>query len=123
MQTYKNIDGYIAAQPPEYRASLEKIRQTIRKAAPEAEEYIGYGMPGFKMGWTLVYFALFSKHIGFYPGASWVANFKKELSDYKTSKGAIQFPLDNPVPFDIIKNITEFRVGENREKSWKKRKQ
>ncbi len=70
MLTYKNIDDYIAAQPAEYRASLEKIRQTIRKAAPEAEEYIGYGMPGFRMNGTLVYFALFSKHIGFYPGAS-----------------------------------------------------
>ena len=121
MQTYNNIDDYIAAQPREYQASLEKIRQTIRETAPEAEEYIGYGMPGFKMGWTLVYFALFSKHIGFYPGASWVANFKKELSGYKTSKGAIQFPLDNPIPFDIIKKITEFRVEENREKLWKKK--
>lgn len=121
MLTYKNIDDYIAAQPAEYRANLEKIRQTIKKSAPEAEEYIGYGMPGFKMGGTLVYFALFSKHIGFYPGASGVANFKKELSDYKTSKGAIQFPLDNPIPFDIIKNITEFRVEENRAKLWKKK--
>lgn len=70
MQTYKNIEAYISAQPKEHQASLEKIRQTIRKATPEAEEYIGYGMPGFKMGGTLVYFALFSKHIGFYPGAS-----------------------------------------------------
>ncbi|MBP7774026.1 DUF1801 domain-containing protein [Candidatus Gracilibacteria bacterium] len=121
MNTYKNIDDYIAAQPREYQASLEKIRQTIRETAPEAEEYIGYGMPGFKMGGTLVYFALFSKHIGFYPGASGVANFKKELSGYKTSKGAIQFPLDNPIPFDIIKKITEFRVEENREKLWKKK--
>lgn len=121
MLTYKNIDDYIAAQPAEYRASLEKIRQTIRKAAPEAEEYIGYGMPGFKMGWTLVYFALFSKHIGFYPGASWVAHFGKVLSNFKTSKGAIQFPLDNPIPFDIIKAITEFRVEENRAKLWKRK--
>ena len=122
MQTYKNIDDYITAQPVEYRASLEKIRQAIKKAAPEAEEYIGYGMPGFKMGGTLVYFALFSKHFGFYPGASWVANFKKELRDYKTSKGAIQFPLDNPIPFDIIKKITKLRVEENREKMWSKKK-
>jgi uncharacterized protein YdhG (YjbR/CyaY superfamily) len=121
MHTYQNIDDYIAAQPTEYRASLEKVRQTIKTAAPEAEEYIGYGMPGFKMGWTLVYFALFSQHIGFYPGVSWVANFKKELYGYKTSKGAIQFPLDNPVPFDIIKKITEFRVEENRAKLWKKK--
>lgn len=121
MKTYKNIDDYIAAQPLEYRARLEKIRQMIKKAAPEAEEYIGYGMPGFKMGWALVYFALFSKHIGFYPGASGVANFKKELSDYRTSKGAIQFPLDNPIPFDSIKKITEFRVEENRAKLWKKK--
>ena len=122
MQTYKNIDDYITAQPAEYRANLEKIRKTIRKAAPEAVEYIGYGMPGFKMGWTLVYFALFSKHIGFYPGASGVAHFQKELSRYKTSKGAIQFPLDKPIPFDVIKNITEFRVEENREKMWSKKK-
>lgn len=70
MHTYKNIDEYIAAQPVEHRASLEKMRQTIKKAAPEAQEYIGYGMPGFKMGGALVYFALCSKHIGFYPGAS-----------------------------------------------------
>jgi uncharacterized protein YdhG (YjbR/CyaY superfamily) len=68
------------------------------------------------MGGALVYFALFSKHIGFYPGASGVANFKKELSGYKTSKGAIQFPLDNTIPFDSIKKITEFRVRENRAK-------
>ncbi len=121
MKTYKTIDDYIAAQPLEYRAHLEKIRQTIKKAAPEAEEYIGYGMPGFKMGGALVYFALFSKHIGFFSGASGVANFKKELSDYRTSKGAIQFPLDNPIPFDSIKNITEFRVEENRAKLWKKK--
>ena len=114
MKTYNNIDDYIAAQPAEYRASLKKIRQTIRETAPEAEEYIGYGMPGFRMNGALVYFALFSKHIGFYPGASGVANFKKELSGYKTSKGAIQFPLDKPIPFAIIKMITEFRVEENR---------
>jgi uncharacterized protein YdhG (YjbR/CyaY superfamily) len=74
------------------------------------------------MGRTLVYFALFSKHIGFYPGASGVTHFQKELKEYKTSKGAIQFPLDNPIPFDIIKNITEFRVEENREKMWSKKK-
>ena len=121
MITYADIDDYIAAQPAEYTANLEKIRQTIRKAAPEAEEYIGYGMPGFKMGWVLVYFALFSKHIGFYPGASGVAYFQKELSAYKTSKWAIQFPLDKPIPFDTIKNITEFRAEENREKLWKKK--
>lgn len=79
-------------------------------------------MPGFKMGGSLVYFALFSKHIGFYPGASGVAHFQKELSEYKTSKGAIQFPLDKPIPFDIIKKITEFRVNENQEKLWNKKK-
>lgn len=113
MQTYNNIDDYIAAQPAEHRASLEKVRETIRKAAPEAEEYIGYGMPGFRMKGALVYFAVFSKHIGFYPGASWVAHFQWALSGYKTSKWAIQFPLDKSIPFDIIKKITEFRVKEN----------
>lgn len=121
MLTYNNIDDYITAQPAEYHANLEKIRQTIRKAAPEALEYIGYGMPGFKMGGTLVYFALFSKHIGFYPGASGVAKFQQELSAYKTSKWAIQFPLDNPIPFDIIEKITRFRVEENRSKLWMKK--
>jgi uncharacterized protein YdhG (YjbR/CyaY superfamily) len=79
-------------------------------------------MPWFKMAWTLVYFALFSKHIGFYPGASWVAHFQGELSKYKTSKGAIQFPLDTPIPFDMIQKITEFRVEENREKAWNKKR-
>ena len=121
MFAYKSIDAYIADQPVEYRTTLEKIRTTIQKAAPEARECISYGMPAFKMGWPLVYFALFSKHIGFYPTASGVREFAKELITYKTSKGAIQFPLDNPIPFDIIKKITEFRVEENREKLWKKK--
>ncbi len=87
MKTYKNIDDYIAAQPTEYRASLEKIRQTIRKAAPEAEEYIGYGMPGFKYcGKPLVYFAYTKKHIGFYPTPGPIVHFQKELTSYSTSK-------------------------------------
>ena len=120
MKTYKNIDAYIADQPTKYRATLEKIRTTIQEAAPGSEEAISYGMPAFKMGGALVYFALFSKHIGFYPTASGVREFAKELAEYKTSKGAIQFPLDKPIPFDIIKKITEFRVEENREKLWKK---
>ncbi len=86
MFAYKNIDAYIAAQPVEYRANLEQIRETIQEAAPEAEESISYGMPAFKMGGPLVYFALFSKHIGFYPTSSGVKNFVKELIGYKTSK-------------------------------------
>ena len=89
------------------------MRQTIREAAPEAIETISYQMPTFKLNGNLVHFAAFKNHIGFYPTPSGIEQFKKELSPYKGSKGAVQFPLDKPAPFDLVKKIVIFRVKEN----------
>jgi uncharacterized protein YdhG (YjbR/CyaY superfamily) len=111
--TYTNIDEYIAGFPREIQEILQKIRATVHEAAPEAEETISYQMPAFRLGGVLVYFAAFKDHIGFFPTSSGVAHFEKELTKYKTSKGTIQFPLDEPIPFGLIKKITLFRVKEN----------
>lgn len=110
----KTIDEYIAKQQENIREILEELRRTIKESAPKAEEAISYGMPAFKLNGNLVYFAAWKNHIGFYPGDS-SANeaFKKELSPYKTSKGAIQFPLNKPIPLDVVKKIVKFRVKEN----------
>ena len=110
---YKNIDDYISRAPEDVRARLEEIRRVIRAAAPEALEIISYSMPAFKQNGIVVYFAAFKDHIGFFPTASGVANFKNELAGYDTSKGTVRFPLDKPIPFDLIKKIVKFRVKEN----------
>ena len=110
----KDIDEYIAGFPDEARVKLEKLRAVIRATAPEAEEKISYQMPTFTyQGRNLVHFAAYKKHIGFYPAASGIAQFKPELSGYKSSKGAVQFPLDQPIPYDLVRKITAFRVKEN----------
>jgi uncharacterized protein YdhG (YjbR/CyaY superfamily) len=115
--TSKTIDEYIKTFPEHIRDILEKMRQTIKKAAPGAVEAISYQMPTFKLnGKNLVHFAAFKNHIGFYPQPSGTAAFQKELSPYKAGKGSIQFPLDKPVPFDLVKKIVVFRVRENQEK-------
>src|SRR5438105_4226291 len=95
----RTIDEYIAGFPPDVQAILQKIRLTIRKAAPAAEETIKYQMPTFTLNGNLVYFAAFKKHIGFYPIPTGVEKFKQELSAYKTAKGSVQFPLDQPMPY------------------------
>jgi len=110
------IDEYIAGFPPDIQAILEKIRATIRDAAPDAEEAISYQMPTFRLKGNLVHFAAYKNHIGFYPTPSGTAQFQQELSPYKSGKGSIRFPLDQPVPFDLIRKIVEFRVKENLEK-------
>ncbi len=110
------IDEYIAGFPPDIQAILEKIRATIRDAAPDAEETISYQMPTFRLKGNLVHFAAHKNHIGFYPTPSGTAQFQQELSPYKGGKGSIRFPLDKPVPFDLIRKIVEFRVKENLEK-------
>ncbi len=110
---FKNIDEYIASFPKNIQAILEGLRQAIREAAPEAEETISYQMPAFKQNGILVYFAAFKNHIGFFPTASGVEAFKPKLSAYKTSKGTIQFPLDKPMPLDLVKEIVRFRVKQN----------
>lgn len=116
MQTFKDIDSYIAGQVPDVRERLEQIRQVVKTSAPKAEEVISYGMPAFKFHGMLVYFAAFKNHIGFYALPSGNEAFQKELSAYKQGKGSIQFPLDKPVPLALIKKIVKFRVKENLEK-------
>ncbi len=118
----KNIDEYIAGFPNDVREILRKIRMTIGKAAPDAEETIKYQMPTFTLEGNLVHFAAFKKHIGFYPVPTGIEKFKKELSVYEGGKGSVQFPLDKPVPFDLISKIVKFRVKENLERAASKRK-
>jgi uncharacterized protein YdhG (YjbR/CyaY superfamily) len=112
-QQYKKIDEYIKNFPEDVQIILKKMRQTIRKAAPKAEEVISYQMPAFEQNGILVWFGAFKKHIGFYPKASGIEAFQKELSPYKFSKGSIQFPLDKAIPYDLIEKIVQFRVKEN----------
>ncbi len=116
----KDIDEYIAGFPKDIQTILQKIRKTIKKAAPEAQEKIGYQMPTFTLNGNLVHFAAFKNHIGFYPTPSGTEKFKKEISVYKAAKGSIQFPLDQPIPYDLISQIVEFRVKENLAKAKKK---
>lgn len=108
-----SIDAYIANFPLDVQAILTELRATIRRAAPNAQEAISYQMPTFKLEGNLVHFAAFKNHIGFYPAPSGIAHFQKELSAYKTSKGAVQFPLNQPLPLKLIARIVKFRVKEN----------
>ena len=117
MQKPIDTDAYIAGYPKETQRSLKQLRATIKKAAPQAEEIISYGMPAYKWNGMLVYFAAYEKHIGFYPGSSGIAAFKKELASYKTSKGTVQFPVEEPVPLPLIARIVKFRLKENQEKA------
>jgi uncharacterized protein YdhG (YjbR/CyaY superfamily) len=114
----KDIDEYIAAFEGDVQANLVTLRAAIKKAAPKAEEKMSYAIPTFILGGkNLVHFAAFDKHIGFYPTPSGIAAFAKELKPYKTSKGAIQFPLDKPLPLRLISKIVKFRVTENLQKA------
>ena len=113
---FKTIDEYIGAFPVNVQNLLEKMKETIRKAAPEAIESISYQMPTFKLnGKNLVHFAAFKNHIGFYPIPSGIEAFKKELSPYKQGKGSVQFPLNKPIPYDLVEKIVKYRVKENLE--------
>jgi uncharacterized protein YdhG (YjbR/CyaY superfamily) len=107
---------YIHACPRPVREKLVEIRELVRKLAPGAEERISYRMPAFFLNGPLVYFAAYEKHIGFYPTASGIRAFQKEVSGYKNSKGAVQFPLEEPLPTALIRKIVRFRVAENRRK-------
>ncbi|WP_269225473.1 iron chaperone [Flavobacterium eburneipallidum] len=113
---FQNIDEYISIQTPEVQILLEQMRQTIQKAAPEAEEVISYKMPAFKYHGMLVYFAAYKKHIGFYATPTGHSEFEKELSVYKQGKGSVQFPLSQPLPLDLIARIVKFRIDENLQK-------
>jgi uncharacterized protein YdhG (YjbR/CyaY superfamily) len=116
MKKPENTDEYISWFPSETQKLLKQLRATIKKAAPKAEEVISYGMPAYKLNGMLVYFAAYAKHIGFYPTSSGISAFKKEISVFKWSKGAVQFPLDKPLPIALITKIVKFRVKLNQEK-------
>lgn len=111
-----DIDEYIAGFPKDIQKLLQEMRATIHKAAPAAEEAIKYAIPTFVLNGNLVHFAAFKNHIGFYPAPSGIEAFKKELAAYKGSKGAIQFPLDHPLPTSLISRIVKYRVAKNLEK-------
>lgn len=113
------VDNYISGFPKEVQDMLEKIRAAIIKAAPAAEETIGYGIPTFKLHGNLVHFAGYKNHVGFYPAPSAIKAFEKELSIYKGAKGSVQFPLDKPLPVALITKIVKFRVKENKMKTKK----
>jgi uncharacterized protein YdhG (YjbR/CyaY superfamily) len=106
----KNIDEYIASFSPEVQAILERVRLTISKAAPDAQETISYRMPAFKLGGIVVYFAAFKKHIGLYPPISGDASLEKAISIYAGEKGNLRFPLDRPIPYGLIEKIVKLRV-------------
>lgn len=107
------VDDYIESFPPEIQELLNALRSVIRSAAPEAEEKISYQMPTFVLAGNLVHFAAFRNHIGFYPSPSGIEVSKESLIGYKYSKGAIQFPLNKPIPYDLVEKIVKFRVEEN----------
>lgn len=108
-----NIDEYITIYPENIQHLLEQMRKTIRAAAPEATEAISYRLPTFKLNGNLVHFGAFKHHIGFYPAPSGIMAFQEELAPYHVSKGAIRFPIDQPLPLDLVRRIVAFRVQEN----------
>ncbi len=111
--TYQTIAEYIASFPAATQAILEKLRQTIHAAAPEAQETINYAIPTFTLQGNLVHFAGYKKHIGFYPTPSGIEHFKAELAGYEQAKGSVKFPIDQPIPYDLVSKIVKFRVEEN----------
>jgi len=113
----KDIDEFIAGFPADVQKVLKKVRATIKKAAPKAEETINYGIPTFRLNGNLVHFSAFKNHIGFYPTPSGIEKFKKELSIYEGAKGSVKFPLDQPIPYELITKIVKFRVEENSKKA------
>ncbi len=119
--TPNNIDGYIAQFPDDVQQILRQIRAIVRTAAPEAEERIGYGLPGYYLNGGLVWFGAFTHHIGLYPTPGGIIEFAEELAAYKVAKGSVNFPLDRPIPYALIARIVEARVVENKNKKKKQR--
>jgi uncharacterized protein YdhG (YjbR/CyaY superfamily) len=116
-KTPKNIDEYVERFPKRVQVLLRQMRRTIRKAAPKAEETVSYGIPGFKLNGSLVWFAGYKRHVGFYPGSAAIAAFKRALSAYRSAKGSVQFPVDKPLPLALVSRIVKFRVEQNRSKA------
>jgi len=116
LSTPKTIDEYISKFPADVQKILTKLRSVIKESAPAAVERISYQMPTFYLNGNLVHFAAYKNHIGFYPTPSGIEAFKNELSMYKWAKGSVQFPLDKPMPYELISKIVKFRVAENLKK-------
>jgi uncharacterized protein YdhG (YjbR/CyaY superfamily) len=115
--TYSTIDEYIIQFSPEVQEILQTLRTVIKEAAPDATEKINYQMPTFDLHGNLVHFAAYKNHIGFYPAASGIDAFKHKLSEYKGAKGSVQFPIEKPLPYELISEIVKFRVAENIKKA------
>jgi uncharacterized protein YdhG (YjbR/CyaY superfamily) len=115
-KTFKTVDEYIAAFPKNVQVILQELRHAIKESAPEAEEAISYQMPTFKLNGNLVWFAAFKNHIGFFPKTTAIEAFKEKLGKYDTSKGTVRFPINEPIPFDLVKEMVRFRVKENQSK-------
>ena len=113
---FKNVDEYMSSLPKSSREILEGLRKAIKQAAPKAEEVISYNIPAFKFNGVLVFYAAYKEHIGFYPTAAGITAFKKELSKYEIAKGTVRFPVDEPLPLSLIKEMVKFRVIQNAEK-------
>jgi uncharacterized protein YdhG (YjbR/CyaY superfamily) len=118
-----DTDHYIASFPPATQKLLQQVRETIKATAPGAVDVISYSMPAVKLnGKILAWFAGYERHIGFYPGSSGIAAFQKEIAGYKNAKGSVQFPLDQPMPVELITNIVKFKIAENLQKAEMKKK-
>jgi uncharacterized protein YdhG (YjbR/CyaY superfamily) len=114
---FKTVEEYLSAFPATTKSILRKMRSTIKEVVPKADEVISYNMPAFKQNGILVWYAAYRQHIGFYPTPAAIKTFAQELRQYKTSKGAIQFPIDKPLPTSLVKKIVRFRVKQNLEKA------
>ena len=110
---FKTVDEYLSAFPKPAKTLLQEMRAAIRKSAPGAEEVISYNIPAFKQQRILVWYAAHKEHIGFYPGSAGIEAFKKQVSAYKWAKGSVQFPIDQPLPLDLVSKMVKFRVKEN----------
>ena len=111
MEQYTSVDEYLAAMTAATRTKLQQLRETIRWEAPDAVEKISYGIPTFVLHRNLVHFAGYEHHIGFYPGAAAIAHFADRLEGFETSKGTVRFPLDRPLPLELVRDIVRFRVA------------
>jgi uncharacterized protein YdhG (YjbR/CyaY superfamily) len=118
---FSTVDEYISLYPPEIRKGLNLLRKTIKQAAPTAEETISYNMPAYKLNGMLVFFAAMKNHFGFYPTASPMKTFQEKLKIYETSKGAIRFPMDKPIPLKLVSDIVKWKVRENLSKELSKK--
>jgi len=119
---FKTVNEYLSALPPNTKAILKEVRKTIKEAAPQAEEMISYNMPAFKLHGGLIWYAAWNEHISLYPRTLRMETSIKELSEYEGSKGTIKFPIDKPIPYDLISRIVKFRVKETREGAKAKKK-